>query len=156
MKISPIYDICFQYIDFGRIKSSRNRQRKAVLTLWCHDSCGRKDTGISSSLNPGGPFYKPGLTLIPVWISNYIHYKVSDEIVRTFSNFDHGTVEAYEWISNFIPHITEHIITYSCWDLSHSMLAEGDPGSLLYLMHHRLLFQLMHHTCPRCWLGAIW
>ena len=27
-----------------------------------------------------GPFYQHGLTLIPAWISNYIHYKVWDEI----------------------------------------------------------------------------
>ena len=26
------------------------------------------------------PFYKHGLTLVPVWINNYIHYKVWDEI----------------------------------------------------------------------------
>ena len=27
-----------------------------------------------------GPFYKHGLTLIPAWISNYIHYNVCDKI----------------------------------------------------------------------------
>ena len=34
-----------------------------------------------------GPFYWHGLTLIPAWISNYIHYKVWDEIIYPFLNF---------------------------------------------------------------------
>ena len=29
----------------------------------------------------GGPFYYYGLTLIPAWISNYIHYKMWDELL---------------------------------------------------------------------------
>ena len=33
------------------------------------------------------------LTLIPAWISNYIHYNVSDEITYPFLNFNGATVE---------------------------------------------------------------
>ena len=33
-----------------------------------------------------GLFYKHGLTLILVWISNYINYKVWDEITYPFQN----------------------------------------------------------------------
>ena len=33
------------------------------------------------------------LTLIPAWISNYIHYKVWDEITYPFLNFNGATVE---------------------------------------------------------------
>ena len=40
-----------------------------------------------------GPFYKHGLTLIPACISNYIHYKVWDEITYPFLNFNGATVE---------------------------------------------------------------
>ena len=40
-----------------------------------------------------GPFYKHGLTLIPAWISNYIHYNVWDEITYQFLNFNGATVE---------------------------------------------------------------
>ena len=40
-----------------------------------------------------GPFYKHGLTLIPAWISNHIHYKVWDEITYPFLNFNGCTVE---------------------------------------------------------------
>ena len=40
-----------------------------------------------------GPFYQHGLTLIPTWISNYIHYKLWDEITYPFLNFNDATVE---------------------------------------------------------------
>ena len=38
-----------------------------------------------------------------------------DEITYPFLNFNGATVEVLEWISNFIPHFTEHVITYKCW-----------------------------------------
>ena len=50
------------------------------------------------------------------WISNYIHYKVWDEIIYPFLNFNGATVDVWEWISNFIPHFTGYVITYPCWD----------------------------------------
>ena len=37
--------------------------------------------------------YKYGLTLIPAWVSNCIHYKVWDEITYPFLNFNSCTVE---------------------------------------------------------------
>ena len=60
------------------------------------------------------PFYEHGSSWIPAWVSNYIHYKVYNEITYPFPNFNSATIEAYEWISNFIPHFTGHMITYSC------------------------------------------
>ena len=33
------------------------------------------------------------MALIPEWISNYIHYKVWDEIIYPFLNFNGATVE---------------------------------------------------------------
>ena len=38
--------------------------------------------------------------------------KVWDEITYLFPNFNGGTVEVWEWISNSIPHITMDVITY--------------------------------------------
>ena len=35
-----------------------------------------------------GSFYEHGLTLIPVWISNYIYYKLWNEIIYPFLNFN--------------------------------------------------------------------
>ena len=43
--------------------------------------------------SPGAPFYWHGLTLISAWISNYIHYKMWDEIIYPFLNFNGATVE---------------------------------------------------------------
>ena len=43
---------------------------------------------------------KHGLTKMPAWISNYIHYKVLDEITYPFPKFNGATVEIWEWISN--------------------------------------------------------
>ena len=60
------------------------------------------------------PVY-PGPLLLTL-ISNYIHYIVSDEITYSFLNFNGTTVEVYEWVSNFIPHFIEHVITYPRWD----------------------------------------
>ena len=40
-----------------------------------------------------GRFYLHGLTLIPAWISNYIHYKLWGEITYPFLNFNGATVE---------------------------------------------------------------
>ena len=42
---------------------------------------------------PCGPFYLHGLTLIPAWMSNYIHYKRWYEITYPFLNFNGATVE---------------------------------------------------------------
>ena len=63
-----------------------------------------------------GPFYYHGITLIPAWLSNYIHYKVWGELSFLVSNFYYSTVEVWEWISNFIPQFTGHMITYPCPD----------------------------------------
>ena len=63
--------------------------------------------------------------LMSSWISNYIHYKMWDEITCPFTNINGATVEVWGWKSNFIPHFTGHVITYPCWDLSHSVLSKG-------------------------------
>ena len=41
-------------------------------------------------ISPGAPFYLRGLTLIPAWINNYIHYKVWDEITCTVQPLKFG------------------------------------------------------------------
>ena len=38
--------------------------------------------------------------------------KVWDEITYPSPNFNGATFEAYEWISNFMPHIIKCVITY--------------------------------------------
>ena len=53
--------------------------------------------------NLGFLFFKPGLTLIPACIRNYIHDKVWDEITYPFTNFNRVTIDVWGWISNFTP-----------------------------------------------------
>ena len=43
-------------------------------------------------ISPGASFYWHGLTLIPAWISNYIHYKVWDESIFPFPKFNSSTI----------------------------------------------------------------
>ena len=35
-----------------------------------------------------------------------------DEIIHPSPNFNGATVEVWEWMSNFIPHFTWHVVTY--------------------------------------------
>ena len=98
---------------------------------------------------PRGPFYHHGLTLIPVEISNYIHYKVWDEITNPFLNFNGATVEVFEWISNFIPHLTGRVITYPCYDESQTMLVKGATGGGMLIQwarmrHHENSYRELH------------
>ena len=37
-------------------------------------------------------------------------------ILKTKLTVSQYTVEVWEWVSNFILHITRHVITYPCWD----------------------------------------
>ena len=54
--------------------------------------------------------------LISAWISNHIYYKMWDEIIYQFPNFNGAAIEVWEWISNFIPHFIGHVISYPWWD----------------------------------------
>ena len=48
---------------------------------------------------PCSPFYWHGLTQIPACKSNFIQYKVWDELIYPFLNFNAETVEVWEWIT---------------------------------------------------------
>ena len=58
-----------------------------------------------------------------------------DQITHPFPNFSGCTVEVWEWISNFIPHFTRHVITYPYWEWSQSMLVKGAPCIKLYTLY---------------------
>ena len=61
----------------------------------------------------------------PAWISSYIYYKLRDKITYRFPNFKGCPVEVWEWMSNFILHITTgHVITYPCWCLAEPALRQ--------------------------------
>ena len=96
-------------------------------------------------MGPRGPFYEQSLTLIPAWISNYIHYKVWVKITYLFPNFNRCAVEVLEWTSNFILHFIMDVITYPCLDLSSAMLVKRP---LLACHIHSVLF------CSRSRVGC--
>ena len=50
------------------------------------------------------------------WISNYIHFKVQDEVINPFPNLKGCIIEVLELIYDIIPDFTDCLITYQCWD----------------------------------------
>ena len=72
-----------------------------------------------------GSIYLHGTILIPASIINHIPSKVCDESTYPLSNFNCRNVEVREWISNFIPHFTRHMIIYPFWDLSYPICKNG-------------------------------
>ena len=50
--------------------------------------------------------------LLLTWISNY---RVWDEIISPFPNFNGAAVEVWKWISNSIPHFTGHDYLSLLW-----------------------------------------
>ena len=79
----------------------------------------------------GAPFYQHGFILIPAWISNYIHYKVWDEIPYPFSNLTREKIEN-EWIIS--PHTTGHVITHQWRDWSDRYRDHWTPFIIKYGM----------------------
>ena len=51
------------------------------------------------------------ITPVPAWISNHMASKVWVEINHPFLNFNVTTVEVWQWVSNFIPHIIMDVTT---------------------------------------------
>ena len=51
------------------------------------------DMDAKITINSSSRFYKHGLTLIPAWISKYIHYTMWGEITYPFLNFNGATIE---------------------------------------------------------------
>ena len=39
-------------------------------------------------------------------MNNYIRYKVWDEIIFPFPNYNGLTIDAWEWMGNFVTHFT--------------------------------------------------
>ena len=54
------------------------------------------DTGDEYALAPFSLWCEATI-LIQAWMNNYIHYKVWDEIIYPFPNFNGATVEVCEW-----------------------------------------------------------
>ena len=78
-------------------RKSHCGDKTVVRSSYIHN--GVSYTGKTTSLywiraqDTSGHFYLHGVTLIPAWISNYIHYVVWDEITYPCVNFNGATVE---------------------------------------------------------------
>ena len=72
--------------------------------------------------------------LIPVWISNYVHYKVRTEITYPFPNFNGATTEVWEWISNFTLYWACDYL-YMLWLKSNHVSKRVPRKDLNYLCH---------------------
>ena len=64
---------------------------------------------------------------------NYIHYNVWDEITYPFLNFNGATVEVYEWMSNFIPHFTGHVVILSMLGLKLNHVSKRGNWPLVWI-----------------------
>ena len=85
-----------------------------------------------------GLFYLHQLTLILTWISNFMFYKVWDEITYSFLNFNSETVDMWEWISNFTPKLKVCVITFPCCGFKLIHFSERDPCHLsLYWIYNK-------------------
>ena len=81
-----------------------------------------------------------------------------DSINFPFLIFNVATVEVWKWISNFIPHIIEYVVTYSCWDSSQNISVKWAPvnaaehlrwwvnisSCIMFWCHHALNHYLGH------------
>ena len=112
------------------------------LGFFCDEPCNLLifvNTVSSVQFITSGFFYWHGLNSIPAWIStcNYIRYNVWDVITNPFPNFNGGTVEVWEWISNFIPPFTRHVITYPCWGKKLNHVSKSGPRLLFDCLYLR-------------------
>ena len=64
--------------------NKRDRNLHETSTLHSQNVC----KSLFAPLATWDLFYKHGLTLNPAWIGNYIYYKVWDEIIYPFLNFN--------------------------------------------------------------------
>ena len=102
-----------------------------------------------------GPFHYHGLAIIPAYIGYHTHYKVWVEITYPFPNFSGATVEVWEWVSNFIPHFTGHVIicagtkVNSLWP-SDAIWRQGSRSTLVQVLVCCLTAS--SHYMNQCWL----
>ena len=58
-------------------------------------------------------------------MDNHMPSKVWGKITYPLPNFKRGAAHVLEWMNNFTPHSKMDVITYSCLNLSKSMLVNG-------------------------------
>ena len=101
-----------------------------------------------------GPSTTRFLTLIPAWISSYVHYKLWawNHLSNPFPNDNGATIYVWEFTSDFISHFTEarrtDIIIWTClpvWRWLIIILRYS--GAILDLHWHRMGKRLILKSC---------
>ena len=101
------------------------------------------------NIDTRGSFYQHGSTLTPAWISNHIHYKMWDEITYPFPNFNSSGIGVWEWMNNFIPHVTGHMFYLSMLGLKLIHVSKRGPEVLMFV--ERICDVIVSRHCL-CWL----
>ena len=78
-------------------------------------------------------FYYHGLDLLPVWIGNYKHYEVRDEITFPFPYLNGPVVDLGERISKYNSHFT-HVLIYPSSDKRRHVDEREPEGSTWYML----------------------
>ena len=88
-------------------------------------------------------------------MSNDIYCKVWDEIAYLFPNINGAAVEVWEWIRNFIPNLTWHVITYPwgarIWKFQQSTM-QSIPRELYERSINGNIFRVTGYLCG--WVGG--
>ena len=61
-----------------------------------------------------GPLLLTWFNFNPSMKNDNIHYKVWEKITHPFPNLNGYTIEVWDWIDDFIPHLTDHVSKYPC------------------------------------------
>ena len=77
-----------------------------------------------------GPFYKHGLTLIPIWISYHMPSRVWDKLTYPM------TTEIQELINTLMPYFIIDVIIHLCWDYSKTNSVKGPQVLIRLVVFH--------------------
>ena len=83
--------------------------------------------------------------LLIAWISNYIHYKLWDEITYPFPNVNGCTVEVLEWINDFILHFITLCDYLSMQGFKLNHVSKRSPNIITTIMAQKEWYSPMGH-----------
>ena len=86
-----------------------------------------------------GPFYLHGLTLISAWISNYIHYKLWDEITYPLLNFNGTSLGMNKWFHPTFYWACDYLSMLGL-KLNHISKRGPKPNELVYCLFFRSVY----------------
>ena len=95
------------------------------------------------------------VTSIRTWINNHIDWQMWDVITYPFPNTVGCTVEIWEWVSNFIPHLIRHVNIYpGCGNTMFVKRPQATwvPNNIsMYSISHQICACVFFHIINRYW-----